>query len=215
MVDEGGDGVLAPGYQVSAQTVPGADQAAGVTTFSSVVAINGESPSAELAALAADSYAAALVDFRKERQQKRIAQAIEVVESTLKGMTSQTRRPRRTTSCCNSVSTICRSCATADGGFRIVPASVPTRPLSPKPMRSAVLGLSLGLVVGLILAFLLELLDTRAQRRRRRGVLRLPILARIPRISKRLLDQSALVTLTEPDGTSAEAFRMLRTNLAS
>ena len=82
-------------------------------------------------------------------------------------------------------------------------------------MRSAAIGLALGLFVGLGLAFLLELLDTSV----RTDVdvaelLRQPILARIPRISRKLLDQSALVTITEPDGTSAEAFRMLRTNLA-
>jgi Mrp family chromosome partitioning ATPase/capsular polysaccharide biosynthesis protein len=216
MVQEGGAGVLAPGYEVSAQTVPGADQAAGVTTFSSVAAIDGESSDPELAALAANSYAAALIDIRKERQQKRVSQAIAVVESTLKGMKSESERASSDYIMLQQrLHDLEIQRSTATGGFRIVvPAETPSSAASPRPYRSAVLGLFLGIILGIILAFILEQLDSRVRSDSDiAGLLSLPILARIPRISKRLLDQSALVTLTDSDGTSAESFRVLRTNL--
>ena len=43
--------------------------------------------------------------------------------------------------------------------------------------------------------------------------LRVPTLGRIPRISRREINENTLVTLTHPDGHAAEAFRMVRTNL--
>ena len=106
--------------------------------------------------------------------------------------------------------------ATATGNFRVlVPATVPETPVSPKPLRSAILGFGVGLFAAIGLAFLLEQFDTRLRDADDAArILRLPIIGRIPRISKRLLDNSALVTFTEPDGTSAEAFRMLRANLS-
>ena len=44
-------------------------------------------------------------------------------------------------------------------------------------------------------------------------VLRRPSLGRIPPISRKLLNESSLITLRHPDGHVAEAFRMVRTNL--
>ncbi len=41
----------------------------------------------------------------------------------------------------------------------------------------------------------------------------MPILGRIPRISRKELHENILVTLAHPDGHAAEAFRMVRTNL--
>jgi Mrp family chromosome partitioning ATPase/capsular polysaccharide biosynthesis protein len=212
-----GAGALKTGYTVSSEVVASSDQAAGGTVYSSVVAIKGESSDAKLAAVTANSYAAAFIQMRKEGQRTQIGRAIDAVQNSLKGMTTKTQKASSDYILLQQrLHDLQILKATANGDFRvIVPASVPAAPFSPKPMRSAAIGLALGLFVGLGLAFLLELLDTSV----RTDVdvaelLRQPILARIPRISKKLLDQSALVTITEPDGTSAEAFRMLRTNLA-
>jgi non-specific protein-tyrosine kinase len=197
--------------------VANSDETAGGTTYSSVVAIGGESSDAELAAEVANSYAAAFISMRKDQQRELIDQAIDAVETSLEGMTTKTEQASSDYILLQQRRhdlQILR--ATADGSFRvIVPASVPDAPFAPKPWRSAAIGLALGLFVGLGLAFLLEMLDTSVRTDADVAeLLRQPILARIPRISKKLLDQSALVTITEPDGSSAEAFRMLRTNLA-
>jgi non-specific protein-tyrosine kinase len=155
--------------------------------------------------------------MRKEGQRTQIGRAIDAVQNSLKGMTTKTQKDTSDYILLQQrLHDLQILKATADGSFRvIVPARVPDAPYAPKPLRSAAIGLALGLFVGLGLAFLLELLDTSVRTDTDVAeLLRQPILARIPRMSKKLLDQSALVTITEPDGTSAEAFRMLRTNLA-
>ena len=69
-------------------------------------------------------------------------------------------------------------------------------------------------MLGLGLAFLFEALDTRirsaAEVARRLG---LPLLARIPAPRKKLQRADNLVMVAEPSSGSAEAFRVLRTNL--
>ncbi len=212
-----GAGSLQTGYTVGAEVVAGADQTAGTTTYSSVVAVNARSSDAELAAVVANAYATAFISLRQEQQREQIGDAIDVVQKSVDRMTTRTQQA-------SSDYIILKQRlhdleilqGTANGGFRVVvPATVPEAPYAPKPWRSAAIGLALGLFVALGLAFLLELLDTSVRTDSDVvELLRQPILARIPRISRRLLDQSALVTISEPDGTSAEAFRMLRTNLA-
>ena len=217
IVEEQGAGALETGYTVGAEVVAGADQAAGTTTFSSVVAIGAESSDAELAAVVANSYAQAFIFLRRDQQLEQIGEAIDVVKTSLAGLTTPAQKDSSDYILLQQrLHDLQILEGTANGGFRvIVPASTPDAPYAPKPWRSAAIGLALGLFVALGLAYLLELLDTSV---RTDGdvaeLLSQPILARIPRISKKLLDQSALVTITEPDGTSAEAFRVLRTNLA-
>ena len=148
IVAEGGEQALEPGYEVSAQIVSGAaDQAAGVTTYSSVVAIVAQSQRAGTwQRWPPTAYADALIAVRKERQQKQITEAIDVVEGTLRGMTTPGRRPRPTTSCCSSDCMICRF-----SGERPTEASASLsqrrclrRRSPPKPIRSAVVGLFVG-----------------------------------------------------------------------
>jgi receptor protein-tyrosine kinase len=91
---------------------------------------------------------------------------------------------------------------------------VPTIPYAPNPTRSAILGFGVGLFAGIGLAFLLEQFDVRIRTQEQIArILRQPILGRVPRINRRLLGESALVSLRHPDGHVAEAFRMVRTNL--
>jgi Mrp family chromosome partitioning ATPase/capsular polysaccharide biosynthesis protein len=84
----------------------------------------------------------------------------------------------------------------------------------PKPVRNGILGLALGLILGLGLAALREALDTRVRSgdeiSERLG---LPLLARLPEPPRRLRKENKLTMLREPNGPSAEATRMLRTNL--
>jgi Mrp family chromosome partitioning ATPase len=87
--------------------------------------------------------------------------------------------------------------------------------ISPKPVRNGVLALALGLVLGVGLALLRETLDTRVRTADEVSeAFRAPLLARLPRPSKRLASRHLLATLVEPTGASAEAFRLLRTNLS-
>ncbi|MDX6452116.1 MAG: tyrosine-protein kinase [Gaiellaceae bacterium] len=85
---------------------------------------------------------------------------------------------------------------------------------APKTARNVILGILLGLFLGIGLAFLREALDTRIRSAEAIGErLELPLLARLPEPLKKLRGQNRLVMLSDPAGTQAEAFRMLRTNV--
>jgi polysaccharide biosynthesis transport protein len=216
VLKELGLGSLKATYTVDAEVVPGADETSG-TAYSSVVAIRGRSSGPRLSAAVANSYAAALISTRLEQQQGQIERAIAAVRTSLDEMTTETQQTSSDYILLKQrLHDLQILQATADGGFRVVvPATVPDEPYAPKPLRSGAIGLALGLFVGLGLAFLLEVLDTSVRSDGEiADLLRLPILARIPRIPRRLLDNSPLVTINDPEGTSSEAFRMLRTNLS-
>ena len=86
--------------------------------------------------------------------------------------------------------------------------------VQPRLLRNAVLAVVLGLLLGIALAFLWEALDTRLRSAddiaKRLG---LPLLGRLPEPPRKLRANDGLVMLDDADGTQAEAFRMLRTNL--
>jgi capsular exopolysaccharide synthesis family protein len=91
----------------------------------------------------------------------------------------------------------------------VQPASVPSAPSSPKPVRNAVLGAVLGIILGILLALLLDRLDRRIRDPREvERVFDRPILGAIPK--SRALSEDRESHL--PPG-EAEAFRMLRANL--
>lgn len=86
--------------------------------------------------------------------------------------------------------------------------------VSPQPIRNAALAAALALVVGLIFAFARETFDTRVHSGDEvTRALHLPLLARLPEPPKRLAAKNELVSIAAPTSTSAEAFRLLRTNL--
>lgn len=87
--------------------------------------------------------------------------------------------------------------------------------VAPRPKRSALLGLALGLVVALALVFVVEALDPRVRDEAEiESSLGLPLLARIPAADSRKPGERALSPLQYGGRLQAEAFRMLRTNLA-
>ena len=84
----------------------------------------------------------------------------------------------------------------------------------PRPKRNAMLGVIFGLVVGIGLALLAEALDRRIRVEKDiEEALRLPLLGRIPRPPRRVRKGGQLVSVVEPRGVEAEAFRKLRTRI--
>ncbi len=186
------------------------------TTATNVVRITARSGDATVSAAAANAYADAFIDWRSERVQAQIDSALEALRAQLSTFKGAAKNTTDYLVLQQRVQDLEILKSTATGNFRVLsPAVVPDSPESPRPLRNALLGLGVGLLLGIALAFLLEALDTGVRTDAEISrTLRQPILARVPRISRRLLDESALVTLTEPDGPPAEAFRRLRTNLS-
>jgi capsular exopolysaccharide synthesis family protein len=101
------------------------------------------------------------------------------------------------------------------------PSAVVVRPaqsaekVQPRPVRSAVLGLGFGLLLGIGVALLWEALDSRVRSSDQiEARLGMPLLARLGAPRRRARDGLAPVTLRHPGSVEAEAFRLLRANLA-
>jgi Mrp family chromosome partitioning ATPase len=201
-----------PGYSV-ASSVPESNSNSAVG--SNVVSISGTSTEPALASDAANAYALAFVAWRKERQQTQIEKAIGVVQDQMGLYADAAKTSADYLILQQRLRDLQILKGTASGNYRVlVPAQKPGAPFEPRPLRSAILGLGVGLFAAIGLAFLLEQFDTRLRRQDEIAhILRQPILGRIPRISKRMLGESAMVTLKHSEGQAAEAFRMIRTNL--
>lgn len=95
----------------------------------------------------------------------------------------------------------------------IQPASAPSRPVSPDPVRNIGLGLLAGLVLGLGLAFIRHALDTKVRGEEDiRAHSDAPMLAGLP-LESRGTKRGLISVEDDPHGRHAEAVRRLRTNL--
>jgi Mrp family chromosome partitioning ATPase/capsular polysaccharide biosynthesis protein len=202
------------GYTVTAAIMP-PDSSTG-STVSDVVGVTVESGQPAVSALAANAYAQAVIDLRKKDEQARLREAEDTIRSQMRPYA--TKGSRLSTDYLLLVQEL-RSLqvaeGTATGDFEIIqPASPPDSPASPKPKQSAAIGLGVGLFAGIALAFIAGQFDTRVRTHKQASeILGLPVVGRVPRLSRRLLRDGAVVALTEPEGSVAEALRMLRSNL--
>lgn len=98
----------------------------------------------------------------------------------------------------------------------LVPPTIPGEPLSPRPQRSALIGGLVGLLAGLGLAMTRERLGSAVRQVNDiEMTLGAPVLAVVPRIRPRLLKKTPVVMLDGASSETAEAYRILRTNLAA
>ena len=98
-------------------------------------------------------------------------------------------------------------------GDIIKKADLPKSPVSPNYLRNGALALFVGLALGVGFAFLRERLDDRLRGREDLAALTgSPVLAVIPKVRDwRRRSQAKLVTVQQPKGAGAEAYRSLRT----
>lgn len=174
------------------------------------IAATTDSP--ELSADLANAYGRAYIDFRRQADRAQVQDAINVAEFSLEALTPEEREGPQGTALNEQLDRLKLTQALQTGGAELVqPASPPTSPSSPKPVRNTVLGLLLGALVGFCLAALLDRIDRRVRTvEELEDLYGLPVLARIPR-SRKLSDRS-LETMG-PQTQEGEAFRVLRRNL--
>jgi capsular exopolysaccharide synthesis family protein len=171
-------------------------------------------PVAAIAARLATNYAKAFIAYRHELDTSQLKRALAQVRTQIK----QLEAIRDTRSALYL--TLVQKEQQLQAIEALLTPPVLTRPaeggtqVQPRPARNAMLGLALGLALGLGLAFLRDALDTRIRSAEEVGErLGLPLLSRLPEPPARLRNQQRLTMLEEPDSVSAEAFRVLRTNL--
>jgi Mrp family chromosome partitioning ATPase/capsular polysaccharide biosynthesis protein len=186
------------------------------TSYSTGVAVTGDSLNPKWAARMANAYAAAFVAWRVQRQQAAFSSAEAAISAQLKQFTTVVERSSSNyENLQQSLDDLQIQAATATGDFVVaVPAYTPSAPYAPKPRHSAIMGLAAGFLVGLGVALLRARLDTRLHSHREVGdLLNLPIVGRIPTIKSSALTNGPLVVLGNDDPYAAEALRVFATNL--
>jgi len=202
---------VSAGYSVSVALQPGVNN-----NYSNVVGVSAVSPEAEVAADAANAYAAAFIAWGRESALSQIADAIDVVRGQLAALADTgDQQSTEYRSLQLSLQQLELLQASVSGSFKtITAASPPSEPFSPDKQRGVILALAAGLVLGIGLAFLLEQFDTRVHGEEQiADLLGLPVIGHVPPMGRKNRDKSVLQTLSDPSGVSAEAFRVLRSNL--
>lgn len=204
----------ARGYTVTAAIIPPGSSSG--STVSDVVGVTAVSVGPQVSAAAANAYAQSIIDLRRESEQARLRKSQDAIRSQMKQFnTNASKLSTDYLLLVQRLRDLQVAEATATGGFTIIqPATPPASPSSPKPIQSAAVGFGVGLFAGIALAFVVGQFDTRVRTHTQAGeILGLPVVGRVPRLARRLLRNGPLVTLTEPEGSVAEALRVLRSNL--
>lgn len=194
----------------------GAEVTAAALEDTAILRINAESDDAETAKNVANAYATGFQRSRLEATVNAYENAIAIMKEQLAQYdTEASRSSLEFLDLAGRLEDlkILRSAAT--GNFVIAaPATLPLRPFSPNHARDLLLGLFVGVLAGLILVSVVEQLDVRVHSADEIGsALDLPVLARVPRAAGNGSSDATPVTLADPAGPSAEAYRIFRGNL--
>jgi capsular exopolysaccharide synthesis family protein len=199
-----------------------------------LIKVQVKSPDPELAARAANAYAAAYVEARRQRtveSLQAVAKQLEGRVAELEDQINASARPTppqqvpntrrdalvdRQEALKEKLDQVQVESSVTTGGARIAsPARVPSSPAEPQPVRNGILAGAIGLGLGLGLAFLLDQLDDRIKSRDQLNPLisGLPVLGILPIESPGVRKQIGPVVLTHPESSTAEAYRSLRTSV--
>lgn len=194
-------------FSVSAAPDGGGGNTVSITVISS---------NAQTAARAANSYAQAFTAYSKQSQMSRVLQAEQVIQSRMNAFTTPAaRRSVEYQTLYQDLQDLQILEATVTGDFSVlVPATTPTKPYTPNPVRNGLVGAVAGIVLGIGSVLLLEQFDTRVRTQEEAtSILSMPLLGQIRKLSPKKLNDTPLFVLTDSNGAAAEAIRKLRGSL--
>jgi polysaccharide biosynthesis transport protein len=180
-----------------------------------VLVLSVQAADPERAALLATQYARQFTEYRKELDTRAIRRALAGIEDQIDELDPDRDRAFYTDLQAKA-GQLETAEALATGNTAVIREASPesATKVRPRPVRNAFLALGAGLLLGIVIAFFRDAMDTRIRSSDEVAEhLGVPLLARIPEPPRRLHATNSLVMLADPNGTDAEAFRMLRTNL--
>jgi non-specific protein-tyrosine kinase len=207
-------GATDTGYSLSALIV--APTSASNTALADSVDITVLGPSPVVAATVANAYATAVIELRKSAQQQGLEAAQHLVREQMAVFQSpQAKLSPDYAALSLQLRNLKLAEATATGDFVVLtPATASSSPISPKPVKSAIVAFSAGLFFGIAGAFVLGQFDIRARTYREVSqALGLTVIGRVPKMRRRDARGDFLVSLHDPGGAYSEALRVLRSNL--
>jgi len=192
-----------------------------------LMAITATSGSPSQAAMIANLYATAFVQYRQQVTEQNLATAEAQLRSQISSLGRQLRSLHRGTSGAEASALLNQQAVLKEqlaqmqvsGAVNssdvvlVAPAQAPVSPSSPKPVQDTLLGLAAGLALGLGAAFLRDSLDDKlASKEAAEHVGGLPVLAMTPVVTA-WRRRPVVVVAAEPSSPAAESYRSLRTSL--
>lgn len=184
---------------------------------STMVGVHAVSVDPATAANAANAFAQAFVDYRRDNAKGQVEGALKAVEAALQSYDTATERESAEyLQLRQSQQALQLQLESLSSDFSIISrATTPTEPFSPRTRHTLALAVILGLALSMGLAFLLEQLDTRIRNERdMTDMLGLSVLGHLPPLTRRTGDGATVQMLVNPSGPMAEAVRVLRGNLS-
>lgn len=195
------------------------------TTTTNLAMVEVESANAGLSAQLANAFVSSFVAWRTETVRSKARRAAEIVRAQLAAFDQKRRGGAADFSLLSStyvelsqsLTDLRATAATGTGGYRLVkPATAPTGPFSPRPLRSAVVGMGVGLLAAIAFTFLLYRFGPRLSgAEEARYLLGLPVLGRVPQDRGDRSGTSGVASVSEPTSLAAEAYRRLRASVNS
>lgn len=211
-----------------------------------VIQVKARSTDPRLAATIANAYGEAYIQFRLSQAVDGVAAVVEQIETKVAELQTQISaldqqlsrlpasgpaRATQETNIRSRQSSLLQQQATfrqkldelqvekalTSGGAQLVtPATAPSSPVEPRPVRTAALSIAVGLIFGIGLAFLFEYLDDSIKSKEDvdRVMAGVPVLGLVPAVAGwKERDKPVVASITEPSSAAAEAYRGLRTSI--
>jgi polysaccharide biosynthesis transport protein len=202
-----------------------ADISASAAGQTDIILVTAESTDPQRAAEIANTYASTYIELKQRQIVDEFLAAVDHIQSQIDDLqrqidsaTSEAARLTLTQRKTNFEATRDELRLDAQirtgGAQQVSQAQVPTDPVRPQPVRTGIIAFTLGLLLGVGLAFLIEFLDDTVKTKTdlERLAPTLPLLGLIPTLPAwKDRQETRLISVTDPNSPSAEAYRTLRT----